>query len=822
MVSKITWTALCGLLVALVGFGQTQQVAKLTADDAEAEDYFGWSVSLDGDTAVVGAWRDDEAGADSGSAYVFERDHGGPGYWSQLAKIKADDAAAGDSFGHSVSLSGDIAIVGAYSSDDTGSDSGSAYVFERDQGGSDNWGQVAKIKADDAATGDQYGYRSVSVSGDTAVVGAWRDDDAGIDSGSAYVFERDHGGPRNWGQVAKINAEDAAAEDFFGNSVCISGDTGIVGAPGDDDGGHWTGSAYVFERDHGGAGNWGQVTKINAEDATAFDNFGVSVALSGDTAIVGAHGDDDAGGESGSAYVFERDQGGPGNWGQVAKIKADDAAAEDWFGWSIALSGDIAVVGAYLDDDAGNASGSAYVFERDQGGPGNWGQVTKINAGDAAAEDRFSSSVSVSGNTAIVGAHYDSDAGPKSGSAYVFRSAGPRLAVPPAIAAAESEAVGVDVGFTSDGQSIAATAFSVDYDRSCLDFDESDADPFDGIPDAIYVQVPGDFDVAVFHDLGDEDGEIDISIVDFNPPIATLTDGTLLTATFTATCSPALGATVVAPVVFSTDPQASFSDDLAQDVDGTTTDGSVTIYPGPRGDCNSSGNGTAADLVATGLEIFDGDGSFWVDVPGGTFLGSPVGCDANADAGVDAADVSCTILLIFGGTCGGGSRLARLTPAVLRVDGRTTFLPGKLLRIPVRFESHGHQVSSLAFSIDLEPRLLRFDPADYDRDGVPDAVRLPAPAPSFTTVRFDRRDRDGELDVLLSLDPGATFGDGVLLEIEVEPVRAGHVVKALRFSTAPEASFGGADGESVPGRTELASRSPPGNLAAGVNDTGKQ
>ncbi|MCP3904825.1 MAG: hypothetical protein GY715_14455, partial [Planctomycetes bacterium] len=418
------------------------------------------------------------------------------------------------------------------------------------------------------------------------------------------------------------------------------------------------------------------------------------------------------------------------------------------------------------------------------------------------------------GDTAIVGANLDDDAGSESGSAYVFSSTGLLLSIPTAIPAAEGEAVDVDVDFTNGGQSIAATAFSVDYGQGCLDFDDVDADPDDDIPDAIDVQVPADFDVYAYHELGDEDGEIDVSIFDFNLPIATLADGTLLSATFTATCSPDPGATITVPVVFSTDPPASFSDDLAQDVDGSTSGGSVTIYPGPRGDCNSSDYVAVADVVAVGHEIFDDDGTFWVDVPGGTYLGSPVGCDANADTEVNAGDVSCTILLIFGGTCGGGSRLAELPPAVLRVDGTPRLQPGRsldtpALRIPVRFEGHGRRVSSLAFSLDLEPRLLRFDPADYDRDGVPDAVRFPKPGPSWTEVRFDRRDRDGELDVLLSLEPGATFEDGVLLEIVVEPVRRGHVGRALRFSSSPAASFGSVDGESVPGRTVVDSRLTP-------------
>ena len=412
-------TTLAGMPPAEIPAALGEQVVKLAADDAAEFDLFGASVALSGTTALVGAIFDDDAGSASGSAYVFERDQGGARNWGQVAKLTADDAAEGDRFGESVALSGTTALVGAYLDDDAGSDSGSAYVFERDQGGAGNWGQVAKLTADNAAEDDQFG-RSVALSGTTALVGAFRDDDAGGDSGSAYVFERDQGGAGNWGQVAKLTADDAAAGDWFGWSVALSGTTALVGAGLDDDAGSDFGSVYVFERDQGGAGNWGQVAKITADDAAAGDRFGWSVALNGTTALVGAYLDGDAGSDFGSVYVFERDQGEAGNWGQVAKLTADDAAASDFFGVTVALSGTTALVGAWRDDDAGSDSGSAYVFERDQGGAGNWGQVAKITADDAAAGDEFGTSVALSGTTILVGALGDDDAGSGSGSAYVF------------------------------------------------------------------------------------------------------------------------------------------------------------------------------------------------------------------------------------------------------------------------------------------------------------------------------------------------------------------------------------------------------------------
>jgi hypothetical protein len=394
----------------------TGQVAKLTASDAAGDDEFGWSVASSGDTAVVGAYLDGDAGSASGSAYVFERNRDGTDAWGQVAKLTASDAAAFDNFGNTVAVSGDTVVVGANGDDDGGDASGSAYIFERNQGGADAWGQVAKLIASDAAADDQFG-RSVAISVDTIAVGARWDDDNGSASGLAYIFERNQGGADAWGQVAKLIASDAAAGDEFGTAVAISGDTIVAGARWDDDAGNASGSAYTFVR----SGNaWEQIQKAAAADAATDDQFGWSVAISGDTAVVGAYLDDDGGNESGSAYVFERNQSGADSWGQVAKLTASDPAADDQFGWSVAISGDTVVVGAYLDDDGGSDSGSAYVFERNQGGADTWGQVAKLTASDDAADDNFGWSVGISGDTVAVGAVWDDDGGSDSGSAYIF------------------------------------------------------------------------------------------------------------------------------------------------------------------------------------------------------------------------------------------------------------------------------------------------------------------------------------------------------------------------------------------------------------------
>jgi len=386
------------------------QVKQLLASDADIGDRFGASVAIDGDTAVVGAWRDGGVSGAFGSAYVFVRDAGGADNWGQVMKLTAPDAVPGDKFGVSVSISGDTIAVGT----NPAGGNGKAYMFERDALG--NWGEVKKLIAADGAANDKFG-AWVSISGDVVVVGADSDDDAGSASGSAYLFERNTGGPGNfWGEVKKLTAADAAGGDLFGRRVAISGDKVAVGAVGDDDLGTNSGSAYVFERDAGGTNNWGQVKKLTSPNGAAFRGFGGSISLSGNT-LVAQNGEDFG---FASVVLFERDAGGAANWGYLKKIIAADAASGDGFGGSVSIDGNRIAVGAHADIDAGIQSGSAYVFERNAGGAENWGQVNKLTAADAASGDFFGRSVSINGETIVIGADEDDAAVTDSGSAYVF------------------------------------------------------------------------------------------------------------------------------------------------------------------------------------------------------------------------------------------------------------------------------------------------------------------------------------------------------------------------------------------------------------------
>ena len=385
---------------------QKQQQDKLTASDGAANDRFGCSVSVSGDLAIVGAYLDDVNGTDSGSAYIFSPNDVNCSDWDQTAKLTASDGAASDYFGYSVSINGDYAIVGAFYDDDKGNESGSAYIFLRS---GTSWSQQAKLTASDGAVGDWFG-DSVSISGDYAIVGANGDDVNGSNSGSAYIFKRDD---TTWSQQAKLTASDGNASDWFGDSVSICGDYTIVGAPTDDVNGMVdSGSAYVFLRS---GTSWSQQQKLTASDGAASDFFGKSVSISGDYAIVGAHYDDDNGADSGSAYIFKRDGT---TWSQQDKLTASaDGAAGDYFGWSVSVSGDYAIVGANGDDDKGSASGSAYILKRDGT---SWSEQAKLTALDGAVVDYFGYSVSISGDYAVVGAYFDDDKGGESGSAYMF------------------------------------------------------------------------------------------------------------------------------------------------------------------------------------------------------------------------------------------------------------------------------------------------------------------------------------------------------------------------------------------------------------------
>jgi hypothetical protein len=509
------------------------QQAYLKASNTQANDFFGYSVAVSGDTAVVGAFGEASSATgvngdqsnnslvEAGAAYVFVRSGG---VWSQQAYLKASNPDAGDSFGFAVAVSGDTIVVGASSessnatgvngdqSNNSAFSSGAAYVFARTGG---VWSQQAYLKASNTDSLDGFGY-SVAVSGETVVVGAFGEgsnatgvngnqaNNSASASGAVYVFTRTGG---TWSQQAYLKASNTGTGDVFGTNVALSGDTLAVAAYGEassstgvngnqgDNSAPSAGAAYIFTRT---GGTWSQQAYLKASNAESSDFFGTSVAVSGNTVVVGASGErsnatgvngdqsNNSAEGAGAAYVFVRSGA---VWTQQAYLKASNTQANDFFGLYVALSGDTIVVSASGEDstatgvngdqsnNSGTDSGAAYVFTRSGA---SWSQQAYLKASNSEPLDRFGTSVSVSGDTVIVGARREdssatgvngdqaNNAATDAGAAYVFTGAGPPL--PPSVSGV------VTYGTTPAGQAtkfvpgviLAAVGTDMDTDTTDL------------------------------------------------------------------------------------------------------------------------------------------------------------------------------------------------------------------------------------------------------------------------------------------------------------------------------------------------------------------
>lgn len=362
---------------------------KIVSSDRVASDDFGRSLAISDDTAIVSAWRHGWVG----SVYLFIKSGG---VWSEQQKLTASDPAVNDFFGVSVAISGDTVVVGAHLDDDNGTDSGSAYVFTRS---GITWSQQAKLTGVDSATFDHFG-TSVAIEGDTIVVGA---PGSGV-AGKVYLFTRSGA---SWSQFATFTSSDGAEGDSFGKSISISGDSVAVGAHANDDNGVSSGSVYIFTKS---GSDWVQEGKLLASDASAGDQFGTSLSLSGNSIAVGAKYSDDKGLSSGSAYIFHRVGT---TWTQQQKIISSDCVTGDQFGNAISLLNDKLIVGSVGDDDVAIGVGSAYLFLRNGS---EWSEQSKFTPSDGIQNGAFGTSVAISGRNVVVGAVYDTGGG----SAYTY------------------------------------------------------------------------------------------------------------------------------------------------------------------------------------------------------------------------------------------------------------------------------------------------------------------------------------------------------------------------------------------------------------------
>ena len=370
-------------------------ISKVVSSDAAGGDRFGFSVSITTSLALAGSpFQDNSRGINAGAGYLFDAIT-----VEQLRKLLGTDTSSDDQFGFSVSIDESKAVVSAPGDADNGSFSGSAYVFDAATGN-----QLFKLKPLDGASGDSFGY-SVAISGNTIIVGAVADDDGDNAAGSAYLFDATTGN-----ELMKLTASDPGELDNFGYSVTIGDTKALVGSPFEDGSGNVNnnaGSAYVFDLSTGD-----ELFKLIPSDSSTNDKFGLSVAIDGDTAIIGSPFDVTENGTTGSAYIFDLNTGT-----ELHKLIASDAASGDVFGKSVAISGNYALVGARADDTQGIDFGSAYIFDVATGT-----ELFKLTALDGAEDDEFGGALAMSENGIFVSAPFDDDAGSRSGSAYLFTS----------------------------------------------------------------------------------------------------------------------------------------------------------------------------------------------------------------------------------------------------------------------------------------------------------------------------------------------------------------------------------------------------------------
>ena len=407
---RLAASCLLLLCMAQPGAAQSFPQTKLLANDGGEDAYFGQAVALDGDWALVGGYLDDERGFQAGAAYLYQRQPDET--WLQKTKLTASDSQERDFFGVSVAISGDRAVVGANGVDGTRTlQVGGAYVFEKQP--DDSWIEVAKLNPSALDRDVDFG-AAVSISGDRIIVGSPDDRDVDFLAGAAYVFTREPDG--TWSQEAKLTASDGEIFDGFGVSASLSGDRALIGVdyPSDHHGGYvferqpdgtWletaklvsgdideniddfssalsldgdraligaardgdngveSGSAYIFE--YQSNGSWLETAKLKASDGHDFQRFALSVSLDGNRALIGARGDDDMGESAEASYLFDRQP--DGSWLEVAKLTAGDGMEGDLFGTSVAMAGNLAIAGAQTEDTNGNQAGAGLCIRSDHG-----------------------------------------------------------------------------------------------------------------------------------------------------------------------------------------------------------------------------------------------------------------------------------------------------------------------------------------------------------------------------------------------------------------------------------------------------------------------
>ena len=382
-----------------------QDLARIRAADREAFDFFGFDVDIQDDTALVGAFQEDEAGFDSGAVYVYRVSPQGD--WQEIIKLMHPTGEGLANFGYSVAVDREMLVVGAIGDDMQAINAGAAYIYRQDNDGA--WALQDALTALDGESDDRFGF-SVDIENGVAIVGAPNNDTAGANAGAVYIYTKN--GDNLWTQQRRILAEDGSSSDLFGHSVSISGDTLALGAPGHE---FSAGAVYLYQRQSSGL--WSFIAKLMAPAPRDGALFGEQVHLNGDLLIVGAANADDFFAGVGAAYIYRRDP--KSGWSFQALLTAPDQRGQDLFGSSVAIEDNLAVVGARRSDAIGPDSGAIYTFVRDPDGA--WPYASKIVPEEAQARINLGNAAAIDQGLLIAGAWTDGLGGSVTGSAYLIR-----------------------------------------------------------------------------------------------------------------------------------------------------------------------------------------------------------------------------------------------------------------------------------------------------------------------------------------------------------------------------------------------------------------
>lgn len=671
----------------------------------------------------------DNFSTQAGAAYVFVKTADG---WVEEAYVKASNSDIDDRFSQTVSIDGNTMVIGAPREDsasavingsqgnstgDRTGNFGAAYVFVRNN---DVWEQQAYLKAPNVGMNDLFGISS-AVSGDTVAVGAIFEDssstgvngpffdNAASDSGAVYVFKRNDAGV--WFFNGYLKSENTGSGDRFGELVGISDNTIIAGAifedsreilPGGMDNNDITnsGAAYVYQID---GNDITLVSSLKSNPLDINDELGFGLAISGKSIAVGArledsestgvngNRDNNNAPDAGAVYLFNNVTSFHPLSGRVIGLAEGNSVTlvnNDSDIITIDENGSFRFPGLF-------ATGESFsVTVVDDGQPENPHQLCELSraSGVISAETVGTLLVECTLHT---------------------------LSINTNINTVNQAVVSVPVQLAPEGLPISGVSFRLDYDEQCLNPDANS----DGVLDQIAFDVGDEFTTFVDFDPARNDGEIGIIVGDVNVPISTLAASNLVSIDFLVDC-PAVqaGSSLSSALVLNGSTPPTFSSPTAEELEGTVNDGEATIWASFAGDCNASGSDvlSVADLTSLALEIADDDGTNYLDAPESDNFGSPQGCDANGNLQINVADISCIANLLFGAECE-PLRTEPITKPELNISTR---FEDDIVWLQTRVFQNGNGITAVSYDLVLDSSVFDSRTVDYDNNGLPDRIQL--------------------------------------------------------------------------------------------------